>query len=126
VNHALFALLASVIVSSALGKSTESTRIRITTWNLQWFPNGSAKEASAEQQNQRIKEAAPAGRPFCIFRITASCDFVRQLLREAEAAGETVKHEPDSPVYFLDGFPIKAVSYLPKNTFLIELDPPDN
>jgi endonuclease/exonuclease/phosphatase family metal-dependent hydrolase len=34
-----------------------------TTWNLEWFPNGSAHEASAEQQNQRIKEAADVLRP---------------------------------------------------------------
>ena len=62
-NRALFALFASVIVGSALGESTEPTRIRITTWNLQWFPNGSAKEASPEQQEQRIKEAADVLRP---------------------------------------------------------------
>jgi endonuclease/exonuclease/phosphatase family metal-dependent hydrolase len=37
--------------------------VRCTTWNLQWFPNGSAKEASAEQQDQRIKEAADVLRP---------------------------------------------------------------
>jgi endonuclease/exonuclease/phosphatase family metal-dependent hydrolase len=63
VNRALFALLASVVVGSALGGSTEPPQIRITTWNLEWFPNGSAKEASAEQQNQRIKEAADVLRP---------------------------------------------------------------
>jgi endonuclease/exonuclease/phosphatase family metal-dependent hydrolase len=63
VNRALFALLASVVVGSALGESTEPTRIRITTWNLEWFPNGSAKEAPPEQQNQRIKEAADVLRP---------------------------------------------------------------
>jgi endonuclease/exonuclease/phosphatase family metal-dependent hydrolase len=57
-NRALFALLASVVVGSGFGESTEPTRICITTWNLEWFPNGSAHEASAEQQNQRIKEAA--------------------------------------------------------------------
>jgi len=32
--------------------------IKCTTWNLEWFPNGSAHEASATQQDQRIKEAA--------------------------------------------------------------------
>ena len=37
--------------------------VRCTTWNLEWFPNGSAHEASAEQQNQRIKEAADVLRP---------------------------------------------------------------
>ena len=37
--------------------------VRCTTWNLEWFPNGSAHEASAEQQNERIKEAADVLRP---------------------------------------------------------------
>jgi endonuclease/exonuclease/phosphatase family metal-dependent hydrolase len=63
VNRALFALLASLIAGSALGESTESTRIRITTWNLEWFPSGSANEASLEQQNQRINQAADVLRP---------------------------------------------------------------
>jgi len=63
VNRTLFTLLASLVVSAALGQSTEPTRIRITTWNLEWFPSGSAHEASAEQQNQRIKEAADVFRP---------------------------------------------------------------
>lgn len=54
----LFALLGSLVVASALGQSAEPTRIRVTTWNLQWFPNGSANDASPEEQNQRIKEAA--------------------------------------------------------------------
>lgn len=62
-KRALFALLASLVVASAVSESTEPTRIRITTWNLEWFPNGSAKEAFAEQQNQRIKEAADVLRP---------------------------------------------------------------
>jgi endonuclease/exonuclease/phosphatase family metal-dependent hydrolase len=37
--------------------------VRCTTWNLQWFPNGAAHEASAAQQDQRIKEAADVLRP---------------------------------------------------------------
>jgi endonuclease/exonuclease/phosphatase family metal-dependent hydrolase len=37
--------------------------VRCTTWNLEWFPNGSAKEAPAAQQEQRIKEAADVLRP---------------------------------------------------------------
>jgi hypothetical protein len=71
------------------------------------------------------------------FRISGSYDFVRQLLREAEAEGQNVEHKPDSPFYFLGGFqlepdtpfgflggfPIKAVANLPKNTFVIELTP---
>jgi endonuclease/exonuclease/phosphatase family metal-dependent hydrolase len=37
--------------------------VRCTTWNLQWFPNGSAHEVSGAQQDQRIKEAADVLRP---------------------------------------------------------------
>ena len=57
-NRALFALLASVIVGSALGESTEPAKIRITTWNLEWFPNGSPHETAPEKQAQRIQAAA--------------------------------------------------------------------
>ena len=33
-------------------------RVRCTTWNLEWFPNGSAHDASPEEQNRRITDAA--------------------------------------------------------------------
>jgi endonuclease/exonuclease/phosphatase family metal-dependent hydrolase len=35
-----------------------AAHVRATTWNLEWFPNGSAKEASPEEQTQRINAAA--------------------------------------------------------------------
>lgn len=57
-NRALFVLLASLIVGSALGEATEPTGVRITTWNLEWFPNGSAHDATPEVQTQRIAAAA--------------------------------------------------------------------
>jgi endonuclease/exonuclease/phosphatase family metal-dependent hydrolase len=44
------------------GYSSAQT-VRCTTWNLQWFPNGSAKEKPAAQQEQDIKEAADVLRP---------------------------------------------------------------
>jgi hypothetical protein len=53
---------AAFLALSIAGYSGAQT-VRCTTWNLQWFPNGSAKEASTEQQNQRIKEAADVLRP---------------------------------------------------------------
>src|SRR5436190_15359273 len=53
---------AALVALSITGYSGAQT-VRCTTWNLQWFPNGSAKEASAEQQSQRIKEAADVLRP---------------------------------------------------------------
>jgi hypothetical protein len=37
--------------------------VRCTTWNLEWFPNGSPKEAPAAQQEKRIREAADVLRP---------------------------------------------------------------
>jgi len=42
---------------------SDAQTLKCTTWNLQWFPNGSAREASAEKQDQRIKEAADVLRP---------------------------------------------------------------
>ncbi len=61
-KHA-FALIASLVLGAAVRESTQPTEIRITTWNLEWFPRGSANEAPPEQQNQRIKEAADVLRP---------------------------------------------------------------
>jgi hypothetical protein len=43
--------------------NSDAQTFRCTTWNLQWFPNESAKETSAAQQEQRIKEAADVLRP---------------------------------------------------------------
>jgi hypothetical protein len=62
-NHALLALLTAFVVDSALGESPEQTKIRITTWNLEWFPNGSAHDAAPEVQAQRIAAAANVLRP---------------------------------------------------------------
>jgi len=42
--------------------------VRCTTWNLQWFPNGSANETSTAQQEQRIKEGADVLRPMSLSR----------------------------------------------------------
>jgi hypothetical protein len=43
VNRALLDLLAAFVVL-ALGESPEPTKVRVTTWNLEWFPNGSAHD----------------------------------------------------------------------------------
>src|SRR6516165_5211969 len=55
-------LIVAFLALSNIGCS-EAQTVRCTTWNLEWFPNGSAKEASAAQQEQRIKEAADVLRP---------------------------------------------------------------
>ena len=47
---------------SIAGYSSAQT-VRCTTWNLEWFPNGSAKETPAAEQDKRIKEAADVLRP---------------------------------------------------------------
>jgi len=63
-THARTFIVAAVAFLALLitGYSSAQT-VRCSTWNLQWFPNGSAHEASTEQQNQRIKEAADVLRP---------------------------------------------------------------
>ena len=62
-NRAVLALLASFVVALAFGESPEPTKVRITTWNLEWFPNGSAHDATPELQTQRIAAAADVFRP---------------------------------------------------------------
>src|SRR5438876_3752625 len=54
----LVAMLASHLVSGG----THGT-VRCTTWNLEWFPNGSAHDASPEEQNRRITDAATVLKP---------------------------------------------------------------
>lgn len=50
---------AAVLVLFVLGAECHAADVvRITTWNLEWFPNGSAKDASAEEQDRRIIAAA--------------------------------------------------------------------
>src|SRR5215467_10138508 len=48
----------TTILASHLGTGGTGASVRCTTWNLEWFPNGSAKDASPEEQNQRIADAA--------------------------------------------------------------------
>ena len=62
-NRVLFALLAAFVVGHGFGSSPEPARVRITTWNLEWFPNGSAHDATPEVQAQRIAAAADVLRP---------------------------------------------------------------
>jgi hypothetical protein len=57
-KRALTAVLAFFVFGLALGQSPEPTKIRITTWDLEWFPNGSPHETAPEKQAQRIVAAA--------------------------------------------------------------------
>ena len=58
---------AAFLALSITGYSGAQT-VRCTTWNLQWFPNGSANETSTAQQEQRIKEGADVLRPMSLSR----------------------------------------------------------
>ena len=55
VRH-LLVFFAAVLVFGA--SSSRAATLRCTTWNLEWFPNGTAKDASPEDQDHRIAEAA--------------------------------------------------------------------
>jgi endonuclease/exonuclease/phosphatase family metal-dependent hydrolase len=57
-KRALIAVFAFFVAGLALGQSPEPAKIRVTTWNLEWFPNGSPRETTPEIQAQRIEAAA--------------------------------------------------------------------
>jgi endonuclease/exonuclease/phosphatase family metal-dependent hydrolase len=56
-------LLACGARARADSEPSAGNQIRVTTWNLEWFPNGSAKDASPEEQTKRINAAADVLRP---------------------------------------------------------------
>jgi endonuclease/exonuclease/phosphatase family metal-dependent hydrolase len=58
-----FTVAAFAFLALSVSGRSDAQTIRCTTWNLEWFPNGSANEASAAQQDKRIKEAADVLRP---------------------------------------------------------------
>jgi endonuclease/exonuclease/phosphatase family metal-dependent hydrolase len=62
-TRTLVAALAPILGCAALGGSPEPTKVRITTWNLEWFPSGSAHDVAPEVQTQRIAAAADVLRP---------------------------------------------------------------
>ena len=45
-------------LSCCITAFAESPKVRVTTWNLEWFPNGSPKELAVDAQNVRIAAAA--------------------------------------------------------------------
>jgi endonuclease/exonuclease/phosphatase family metal-dependent hydrolase len=55
-------LVIAMLASHLITGDTQAT-VRCTTWNLEWFPNGSAHDASPEEQNRRIADAASVLRP---------------------------------------------------------------
>src|SRR5215831_7977802 len=54
--------LATTLANYASAGGTPAD-VRCTTWNLEWFPNGSAHDASPEDQNRRITDAATVLKP---------------------------------------------------------------
>jgi endonuclease/exonuclease/phosphatase family metal-dependent hydrolase len=56
------AVVVAMLASHLVPGGTRST-VRCTTWNLEWFPNGSAHDASPDEQNRRITDAASVLKP---------------------------------------------------------------
>jgi endonuclease/exonuclease/phosphatase family metal-dependent hydrolase len=54
-----FIFVALALVAPGLSAAS----VRVTTWNLEWFPNGSPKELPPAEQAKRIAAAAEALRP---------------------------------------------------------------
>ena len=56
------AFVVAMLASHLVTGGTHAT-VRCTTWNLEWFPNGSSHDASPEEQNRRITDAANVLKP---------------------------------------------------------------
>lgn len=52
-----------VVAWLSLAGGALAAPIRVTTWNLEWFPNGTPKELPAAEQDKRIRAAADVLRP---------------------------------------------------------------
>jgi endonuclease/exonuclease/phosphatase family metal-dependent hydrolase len=65
-RNKIAAVLAAVIGITILTSHVSAgspDRVRCTTWNLEWFPNGSPHDASPEEQNRTITDAATVLKP---------------------------------------------------------------
>lgn len=60
-QRTFFSLVLALLASAA--PMLAAAPIRVTTWNLEWFPNGSKKELPAPEQDKRIAAAADVLRP---------------------------------------------------------------
>jgi len=58
-----FTVAAIALLGLLISGYSDAQTVRCTTWNLEWFPNGSAKERPVAQQDRHIKEAADVLRP---------------------------------------------------------------
>src|SRR6478672_1233502 len=59
----LAAIVVAAILADDVGAGSTAGDIRCTTWNLEWFPNGSAHDASLEEQDRRTTAAANVLKP---------------------------------------------------------------
>jgi len=57
-HRTIVSLVAALLVTAAF-----AAPVRVTTWNLEWFPNGSKKELPPAEQQKRIAAAADVLRP---------------------------------------------------------------
>ena len=57
-HRTIVSLVAAFLVAAAF-----AAPIRVTTWNLEWFPNGSPKDLPVAEQQKRIAAAADVLRP---------------------------------------------------------------
>ena len=84
-KRAFLAFLATFVVVLALGESPEPAKLRITTWNLEWFPNGSAHDAAPEVQGHRIAAAADVLRPIILTSFYCRrCGITKHVLASAK------------------------------------------
>jgi endonuclease/exonuclease/phosphatase family metal-dependent hydrolase len=60
---AVAAIVVATVLANYVGAGSTAGDVRCTTWNLEWFPNGSAHDASLEEQNRRITSAASVLKP---------------------------------------------------------------
>jgi len=72
--------LSLVFAFAFAAQSLLANDIRITTWNLEWFPNGTPKEAPAAEQEKRIRAAAD------VLRTLDSDIILLQEMRDYETA----------------------------------------
>jgi YVTN family beta-propeller protein len=111
VNRTLLALVAFLVVGSALGQSSEPANFRITTWNLELFPNGSAREAPQEKQAQRIKAAADVLKEL-------NPDIL--LLQEVQVPGLSLVMSPTRPLMYATIPSRNSVAVINTNTLAVE------
>jgi endonuclease/exonuclease/phosphatase family metal-dependent hydrolase len=56
-------LLGALYAIALCGSDAQAASLRVTTWNLEWFPNGSKDELTPAEVETRIKAAADVLRP---------------------------------------------------------------